>query len=150
MRIVLALAIAVVADGLQFLFGLLPFVDQAIDVVGMILTSWVIGFHWLLLPTFVVKLVPFLRIAHLDGLCCSRYCLAQTGAKFVATAAYRRATSGSPEIDLKPRSRPDENSAGNRGVKAGGRRRKNEFAISCLLWMLRREAVGWGSGNPKA
>jgi len=59
-RIVLALAIAVVADGLQFLFGLVPFVDQAIDVVGMVLTSWVIGFHWLLLPTFVVKLVPFL------------------------------------------------------------------------------------------
>jgi hypothetical protein len=60
LRIVLALAIAVVADGLQFLFGLLPIVDQAIDVVGMVLTSWVIGFHWLLLPTFVVKLVPFL------------------------------------------------------------------------------------------
>ena len=59
-RIVLALAIAVVADGLQFLFGLVPFVDQAIDVVGMVLTSWVLGFHWLLLPTFVVKLVPFL------------------------------------------------------------------------------------------
>jgi hypothetical protein len=59
-RIVLALAIAVVADGLQFLFGLVPFVDQAIDVVGMVLTSWVLGFHWLLLPTFVVKLVPLL------------------------------------------------------------------------------------------
>jgi hypothetical protein len=59
-RIVLALAIAVVADGLQFLFGLVPFVDQVIDVVGMVLTSWVIGFHWLLLPTFVVKLVPLL------------------------------------------------------------------------------------------
>jgi len=59
-RIVLALAVAVVADGLQFLFGLVPLVDQAIDVVGMVLTSWVIGFHWLLLPTFVVKLVPFL------------------------------------------------------------------------------------------
>ena len=59
-RIVLALAVAVVADGLQFLFGLVPLVDQAIDVVGMVLTSWVIGFHWLLLPTFVLKLVPFL------------------------------------------------------------------------------------------
>ena len=59
-RIVLALAIAVVADGLQFLFGLVPFVDQAIDVAGMLSTSWLIGFHWLLLPTFVVKLVPFL------------------------------------------------------------------------------------------
>ena len=59
-RIVLSLAVAVVADGLQFLlngvgwFGL----DQAIDVVAMILVSWLIGFHWLLLPTFVVELVP--------------------------------------------------------------------------------------------
>ena len=51
------------ADGLQFLLG--PFgwvlVDQAIDCVAMILVSWVIGFHILLLPTFVVELVPVLE-----------------------------------------------------------------------------------------
>jgi|SRR5665213_490931 len=62
MRIVLALAVAVFADGSQFLlnaagwFGL----DQAIDCAAMALTSWVIGFHILLLPTFVVELVPVL------------------------------------------------------------------------------------------
>ena len=59
-RIVLALAIAAVADGLQLLLnavGWLGF-DQAIDVVAMILVSWLIGFHWLLLPTFIVELVP--------------------------------------------------------------------------------------------
>lgn len=60
LRIVLALAVAVVADGLQFLLGLLPFADQAIDVVAMVLTSWTIGFHWLLLPTFAVEFVPLL------------------------------------------------------------------------------------------
>jgi hypothetical protein len=59
-RIVLALAIAVIADGLQFLFGLLPVVDQGIDVITMVLTSWVIGFHWLLLPTFALEFVPVL------------------------------------------------------------------------------------------
>jgi len=62
LRIALALAIAVVADGLQFLLGPLgwPGADQAIDVVAMGLASWVIGFHWLLLPTFVMELVPAL------------------------------------------------------------------------------------------
>ena len=62
-RIILAFVVAVVADGLQFLlngvgwFGL----DQAIDCVAMILVSWLIGFHILLLPTFVVELVPVLE-----------------------------------------------------------------------------------------
>jgi len=60
---VLALAVAVVADGLQLLFGPLgwAFGDQAIDCVAMILISWIIGFHILLLPTFVVELVPVLE-----------------------------------------------------------------------------------------
>jgi hypothetical protein len=63
-RIFFALAIAVAADGLQFLFGWLGPVgwplDDAIDVVAMGLTMWALGFHVLLLPTLVVKLVPVL------------------------------------------------------------------------------------------
>jgi hypothetical protein len=59
-RIILALAIAVFTDGLQFMLGPLgwAFIDDVIDVIAMILTSWVLGFHWLLLPTFVLKLIP--------------------------------------------------------------------------------------------
>jgi hypothetical protein len=59
-RIVIALAIAVMADGLQFLLGPFAwvFVDQAVDVMAMGLTGWVIGFHWLLLPTFALELFP--------------------------------------------------------------------------------------------
>ena len=62
-RIVIALAVAVFADGLQLLLGPLgwAFADQAIDCMTMILVSWVIGFHILLLPTFVVELVPVLE-----------------------------------------------------------------------------------------
>jgi len=60
-RVVLGLAVAVVADGLQFLLAWLPFADQVIDVVVMMLTSWIVGFHWLLLPTFVVEFVPLLE-----------------------------------------------------------------------------------------
>ena len=61
-RIAIALAVAVMADALQFLLGPLGwvFADQAIDCVAMVLVSWVIGFHILLLPTFVIELVPAL------------------------------------------------------------------------------------------
>ena len=60
MRMGLALVVAVVTDALQFALG--PFgwfiVDQGLDTVAMVLTMWILGFHLLLLPTFVVKLVP--------------------------------------------------------------------------------------------
>jgi hypothetical protein len=57
-RIVLALLVAAIADGLQFIFGPVPFVDQVIDVVAFGLTVWAIGFHLLLLPTFAVEFIP--------------------------------------------------------------------------------------------
>lgn len=62
-RIVLALVLAVFADGLQLLLGPVGWVfgDQIIDCVAMILISRVIGFHILLLPTFVIELVPVLE-----------------------------------------------------------------------------------------
>ena len=60
LRMGLALVVALVTDALQFALG--PFgwfiVDQGLDSVAMVLTSWILGFHLLLLPTFVVKLVP--------------------------------------------------------------------------------------------
>lgn len=56
----LALGVALAADGLQLLLG--PFgwagADQVIDCVAMALTMWILGFHILLLPTFVVELFP--------------------------------------------------------------------------------------------
>ena len=56
----LALAAAVVADALQIL--LLPlawtFAESAVDCAAMILTTWILGFHPLLLPTFVVEFIP--------------------------------------------------------------------------------------------
>lgn len=59
-RMMLALAVAVVADGAQLLLGPLgwAFGDQIIDVVAMLLVSGLIGFHWLLLPSFVLELIP--------------------------------------------------------------------------------------------
>ncbi len=60
LRILLALAVAVAADGLQILLNFAGWFgpDQTIDVAAMVLTSWLLGFHWLLLPTFVLDLIP--------------------------------------------------------------------------------------------
>ena len=60
MRIILALAVAATADGVQFFLGPLgwAFIDQAIDVVALLLTAWAIGFHLLLLPTFIAEFFP--------------------------------------------------------------------------------------------
>ena len=61
-RIRLAYAVAVAADALQLMLMLLPLawtsVDQVIDVVAMILTVALLGFHPLLLPTFIIEFIP--------------------------------------------------------------------------------------------
>jgi hypothetical protein len=59
-RIVAAISIAAAADFLQI--ALLPvawtFAQQVIDVIAMVLTMLTIGFHLLLLPTFVIEFIP--------------------------------------------------------------------------------------------
>jgi len=60
LRMALAMVVAVAADGLQLLLG--PFgwegLNQAVDLAAMLLLSWILGFHLLFLPTFVIELVP--------------------------------------------------------------------------------------------
>jgi len=59
-RIAAAMTIAFVADLLQV--ALMPvawtFAQSAVDVVAMLLAMWVIGFHLLLLPTFILEFIP--------------------------------------------------------------------------------------------
>jgi hypothetical protein len=59
-RVRLAYTVAVTTDVLQFLLGPLgwAFADEILDVAAMILTWRVIGFHPLLLPTFVLEFLP--------------------------------------------------------------------------------------------
>lgn len=61
-RIWLAYGIALCADAFQILFAFTgPFgvaLDGAIDVMAMVLLTMVIGFHPLLLPTFIAELLP--------------------------------------------------------------------------------------------
>jgi hypothetical protein len=59
-RIWLAFGVAIVADAMQFLAGppgWLGF-DEAIDVGAMGFLTWVLGFHPLFLPTFVLEMIP--------------------------------------------------------------------------------------------
>ena len=59
-RIRLAYAVAITADALQILMGPVGWAvaDEIIDVIAMFLTWRAIGFHLLLLPTFLVEFIP--------------------------------------------------------------------------------------------
>jgi len=59
-RVRLAYGVAITADLLQFVMGPFgwAFADQLIDVAAMVLTCRLIGFHPLLLPTFILEFLP--------------------------------------------------------------------------------------------
>ena len=59
-RITVAFAVAVGVDAAQIVMGPLgwSFADELLDVAAMVTTSWLLGFHPLLLPTFVLELLP--------------------------------------------------------------------------------------------
>jgi len=59
-RVAFVMIVAVVADALQFWLGPLGWFGtvQVIDVLTMIIATLTIGFHVLLLPTFLIELFP--------------------------------------------------------------------------------------------
>ena len=59
-RIAAAFAVAVTADAAQLVLGPLGWsvVDEVLDLVAMVLTIWLLGFHVLLLPTFLIEALP--------------------------------------------------------------------------------------------
>ena len=56
-RIALAVFVALSADALQIPLAVPP-APEIIDVIAMLLTVWLLGFHILLLPTFVIEFIP--------------------------------------------------------------------------------------------
>lgn len=94
-RIVIALAVAATADGLQFFLGPLGWavVDQVIDVVALVLTAWAIGFHLLLLPTFIAEFFPVVDMLPTWTAC------------VIAVIALRKREQNTPtELDLPKKS----------------------------------------------
>ncbi len=59
-RIRLAYAVAIAIDALQFALGPFgwPFADEILDVVAAAVEWTLLGFHPLLLPTFVLEAMP--------------------------------------------------------------------------------------------
>jgi hypothetical protein len=59
-RIWFAFTVAATTDAIQLFLGPVgwAFLDEGLDVIAMVLTSASIGFHMLLLPTFVIELLP--------------------------------------------------------------------------------------------
>ena len=92
----LALVVAAVADGLQIPFQAVPVAPEIIDVIAMILTTLLLGFHLLLLPTFVVEFIPIV-----DMLPTWLGCV-------LAVIALRRREQGpaAPRVDGQPTSLP--------------------------------------------
>ena len=70
-RIKLAFVVGVLADILQLpvslslLAGFVPAegLDAAIDVLAAVLVNWLLGFHWALVPSFALKLIPVVDVA---------------------------------------------------------------------------------------
>ena len=63
-RIRAAYGVAVATDVLQFALGPFgwAFTDEILDVIALIATTRLIGFHPLLLPTFVLEVVPVIDV----------------------------------------------------------------------------------------
>jgi len=64
-RVRVAYACAIAVDALQLVAGPLGWtgIDEALDVAAAVATSAAIGFHPLLLPTFVVEFLPIVDMA---------------------------------------------------------------------------------------
>ena len=59
-RIVASYIVAIVTDVIQLMLGPVgwTFADEALDVIAALLIARLLGFHPLLLPTFVLEFVP--------------------------------------------------------------------------------------------
>ena len=67
-KVAAAWIVALGVDGLQLGFaagtgGLSMMVDKGLDVVAALLLWRLLGWHWALLPTFAVELLPFAELA---------------------------------------------------------------------------------------
>jgi len=91
-RIGCAYTVAVAADVIQFLLGPLgwAFGDELLDISAMILIWRLIGFHPLLLPTFVLEFLPVADMLP-----------TWTGCVFLVVAVRKRQQSANP-VSLPP------------------------------------------------
>ncbi len=101
-RRILVLAAAVTADVLQFCLGPLGWagLDQGVDVVAFVLTVWGIGFHPLLLPTFVAEWIPAVDLLPTWTACVLAVIALRRRAQGAMASAHLPSKSGSPPSDV--------------------------------------------------
>jgi hypothetical protein len=91
-RIGSAFAVAIAADGIQLLLGPLgwTFLDEITDVASAIALSFLLGFHPLFLPTFLVEILPIVDMLPTWSGCVAAV-VALSGVKKTGTAGCRQA-----------------------------------------------------------
>ncbi len=107
-RIIFAMAVAIVTDMVQFLLGPLgwAFADEALDIVALILTSKALGFHPLLLPTFVLEFIPAVDMLPTWTACTATVIMIRRNSRPLAPPIEATVISEPPE--RKPGSAPNE------------------------------------------
>jgi hypothetical protein len=132
-RVVLAFAVAVAADAVQLAMvplGPLAFLPhEAIDVVAMALTFWLLGFHILLLPTFVLELVPVLGAVSPTWTACVAAVVAlrkreQKNESVPQDASSAPVESNPPQLPAAEPSRLSETTSGPADAQSGERPRE--------------------------
>jgi hypothetical protein len=109
-RIWLAFAVSAITDAVQLALGPLGwvFVDELLDVVAMILTCGALGFHMLLLPTFVIELIPIADMLPTWTACTAAVVMLRRKAEgsLKAPPVLTSASAGSPPKHIEARQTP--------------------------------------------
>lgn len=107
-RISLALSVAVMMDLIQIGLGPLgwTFADEVLDVITMVITCLLLGFHPLLLPTFVVELFPLVDMLPTWTACVGAVILLRKRSQAAAPPVMTVNSPNSP-VDSPPKKVPD-------------------------------------------
>jgi len=103
-RIALAIAIAGATDALQIGLGPLgwTFLDEIADVAAMLLISLLIGFHPLLLPTFILEIFPIVDMLPTWTACVGAVILWRKSVDGPASSATTDPVKPAPDPTPKP------------------------------------------------
>src|SRR5215831_503403 len=103
-RIAAAVGIAIAVDGVQLVLGPIGWVvaDEILDVMAMVAISWLLGFHPLLLPTYLIELFPVADLLPTWTGCVGLVVAQRWRAQGRETALPPRSTDGPPRALRTP------------------------------------------------